>query len=63
MNRQSGGGVFGGVTGTCAIMDRIAAALGRDVAAWLPGAMMILKYEKPGADQPAAPKEAEPPKQ
>jgi hypothetical protein len=63
MNRQSGGGVFGGVTGTCAIMDRIAVALGRDVAAWLPGALMVLKYEKPASDQPAAPREAEAPKQ
>jgi len=63
LSRQSGGGVFGGVTGTCAIMDRIAVALGRDVAAWLPGAVMVLKYEKPGADQLVAPREAEAPKQ
>ena len=33
--RSSTGGVFGGVTGTCAIMERIAVALGRDVVAWL----------------------------
>ncbi len=28
MNRQSGGGAFGGVMGTCAIFERIAGALG-----------------------------------
>ena len=39
--RKSGGGVLGGVSGTCAIMDRIAAALGRDVANWLPGALSV----------------------
>jgi hypothetical protein len=38
LTRQSGGGAFGGLKGTCAIMERIAVALGRDVAAWLPAA-------------------------
>lgn len=47
MNRQSGGGAFGGVIGTCGIMDRIAGALGRDVAAWLPAALMMIHYDKP----------------
>jgi hypothetical protein len=36
LTRNSRGGVFGGMTGTCSIMERIAVALGRDVAAWLP---------------------------
>src|SRR5574341_1459056 len=55
MTRQSGGGVFGGVSGTCPIMDRIAAALGRDVAAWLPAALMAARYEAPSsAATPAA---------
>jgi len=35
LQRRSGGGVFGGLNGTCAIMERIAIALGRDVANWL----------------------------
>lgn len=63
LNRQSGGGAFGGLTGTCAIMDRIAVALGRDVAAWLPGAMMLIRYEKPAPEKPATVGEPEAPKQ
>lgn len=55
MNRQSGGGAFGGVMGTCAIMDRIAAALGRDVAAWLPAALMIIKYDALSKEEAPAP--------
>ncbi|HEX9395740.1 MAG TPA: hypothetical protein VF943_03265 [Burkholderiales bacterium] len=47
LSRQSGGGVFGGVSGTCSIMDRIAGALGRDVAAWLPGALATAKTQAP----------------
>ena len=43
LTRNSRGGVWGGVSGTCAIMDRIAAALGRDVADWLPGALVITR--------------------
>jgi hypothetical protein len=45
LTRHSSGGVFGGLTGTCQIMDRIAAALGRDVAAWLPPLGMPVKQE------------------
>lgn len=52
LKRQSSGGVFGGVSGTCAIMDRIAAALGRDVAAWLPAALLATRAPKEGT--PAA---------
>jgi len=54
LNRQSGGGVFGGVSGTCAIMDRIAVALGRDVAAWLLGQMMAVRHARAASVQPAA---------
>jgi len=35
LTRSSGGGAFGGVMGTCAILDRVARALGKDVAVWL----------------------------
>jgi hypothetical protein len=35
LSRSSRGGVFGGMSGTCAILDRVAAALGKDVATWL----------------------------
>lgn len=52
--RKSGGGVLGGVSGTCAIMDRIAEALGRDVANWLPGALTITKREVMPSDQSVA---------
>jgi hypothetical protein len=38
VQRNSRGGPLGGVSGTCAIMERIAVALGRDVAKWLPTA-------------------------
>lgn len=34
LSRSSRGGVFGGVSGTCAILDRVAGALGKDVADW-----------------------------
>jgi hypothetical protein len=55
MNRQSGGGAFGGMMGTCAIFERIAVALSRDVATWLPSALMIIKYDSSAAEQkPAA---------
>jgi hypothetical protein len=54
LSRQSGGGVFGGVSGTCAIMDRIAAALGRDVAQWLPAALMVIKYDAQAKEAAAA---------
>lgn len=33
--RGSGGGVFGGYKGTCAIIGRCAKAIGKDIAAWL----------------------------
>ena len=35
LTRSSMGGAFGGLTGTCAIFDRVARALGKDVAVWL----------------------------
>ncbi|MDH3519899.1 MAG: hypothetical protein OEM49_05520 [Myxococcales bacterium] len=33
--RYSGGGVFGGYKGTCAIVGRCAKAIGKDIADWL----------------------------
>jgi hypothetical protein len=33
--RSSGGGAFGGFKGTCAILDRVTAALAADITAWL----------------------------
>ena len=50
LTRNSRGGVWGGVSGTCAIMDRIAAALGRDVADWLPGALVITRQKASSPD-------------
>ena len=35
LTRSSRGGVFGGLIGTCAILDRVAGALGKDIALWL----------------------------
>jgi hypothetical protein len=35
LRRNSGGGMFGGFSGTCAILERVAGALGKDVAVWL----------------------------
>lgn len=35
LRRKSSGGAFGGMSGTCSIMERIAIALGKDVATWL----------------------------
>jgi len=39
LHRNSRGGVLGGVSGTCPIFERIAEALGKDVAPWLPIAL------------------------
>jgi hypothetical protein len=46
--RGSRGGVFGGMSGTCSIMERITVALGRDVAKWVP--TMSLGQQTPSAD-------------
>lgn len=54
LTRNSRGGVWGGVSGTCAIMDRIAAALGRDVAGWLPGALVITRQKASSPDPSTA---------
>jgi hypothetical protein len=51
VSRSSRGGVLGGVSGTCAIFERIAEALGRDVAVWVPIAMAA----RAGARQQVAP--------
>ena len=42
LTRQSGGGAFGGLKGTCSIMERIAVALGSDVASWMPLGLSML---------------------
>lgn len=34
-NRNSGGGFFGGFKGSCAVLNRTAKVLGRDMAVWL----------------------------
>lgn len=34
LNRSSTGGVFGGMKGTCDILNRVAVALGKDLAKW-----------------------------
>lgn len=34
-NRNSGGGVFGGFKGSCAVLNRTAKVLGKDMAVWL----------------------------
>ena len=59
LSRQSSGGAFGGFSGTCAIMERIAVALGRDVAGWLPIALTMAKHESSSSDQTAS----QPPKE
>jgi len=41
--RTSGGGMWGGYKGTCAIFDRDAEALGKDVAEWLAAPSMNAK--------------------
>ena len=40
LRRSSTGGPLGGTSGTCAILDRVAVALGKDVAGWLQGALL-----------------------
>jgi hypothetical protein len=54
LTRQSGGGAFGGFKGTCSIMERIARALGGDVAAWVPGALSAVPTSAaPAPEKPA----------
>jgi hypothetical protein len=53
LNRTSSGGIWGGISGTCPIMDRIAVALGRDVAAWLPAGLASVGPDSPRPDEPA----------
>lgn len=45
LRRQSRGGAFGGMSGTCTIIERVAIALGEDVAGWL----AITPAANPGA--------------
>jgi hypothetical protein len=61
LNRGSRGGAFGGFSGTCQIMERIAVALGRDTAAWLrtlaPGAPSSPVPDPPPATEAKEPAE------
>jgi len=50
--RTSGGGAFGGFKGTCAILDRVTAALAADITAWL--AQAALSASGRTAPAPAA---------
>ncbi len=54
LNRQSRP-VWGSVSGTCPIMHRIAAALGQDVARWLPSALMLARNKSSSSDRTVAP--------
>lgn len=59
--RSSNGGVFGGFKGTCSILDRVAGALGKDVAAWMargPGAQRVKPDEGTSDAEREAPAEA-----
>ncbi|MBM3115797.1 hypothetical protein [Jeongeupia naejangsanensis] len=56
INRWSIGGVFGAFKGTCSILDRSAAAIGKDLGRWVRDPSYQIKEE-------AAPKDAEPEKQ
>ncbi len=50
--RSSKGGFWGGMSGTCPIMERIAVALGKDVAKWLPAALLT-PADAPSPGQPS----------
>ncbi|MFJ2986637.1 hypothetical protein ACIPF8_02135 [Collimonas sp. NPDC087041] len=52
INRWSMGGMFGGFKGTCSILDRSAAAIGKDLSRWVRDPSYQIVEE-------AAPKEAE----
>jgi hypothetical protein len=67
LTRGSRGGPFGGMSGTCAIIERIAVALGRDIVGWLQtvsfhnpetppkeAAQRTLDPEAPMGDSPSA---------
>ena len=52
--RRSSGGMSGGFSGTCLIMERIAVALGKDVATWTAGVMMTHATAIVPPDMPTA---------
>ena len=56
LRRRSGGGLFGGVSGTCKIMERIAIELGEDITSWLPFALRVSQPQPVGtsADSPSS---------
>jgi hypothetical protein len=60
LTRQSGGGAFGGMKGTCSIMERIAVALGSDVASWVPTGLAMLPAPGAAPASDAAPAAAAP---
>jgi hypothetical protein len=57
--RASGGGAFGGFKGTCAILDRVTAALGADVASWLSKTLLPVGSKSPSAMATESPKEVD----
>lgn len=67
--RQSSGGAFGGLKGTCSIMERVAVALGQDVGRWVPIAALgkqalsgdAAVASKPVTQEPEKPASTEPP--
>ena len=68
--RRSGGGAFGATMGTCAILERVTAALGTDIAGWLwrtllangmqaVSAPTVEPKQEPAAEQAPAPRKAD----
>lgn len=53
-HRSSRGGAWGGVTGTCAIFERIAVVLGQDIGGWTLMAMRQGNAARPPAPEQAA---------
>lgn len=51
--RGSRGGMWGGVSGTCAIFERIAVTLGKDIGAWTAMAVRNSTYAPPPAAEQA----------
>lgn len=49
LNRGTSGGPFGGFKGTCAILERSAAALGKDLARWVRDPAYVVPDEAPSA--------------
>ncbi|MCM5681780.1 hypothetical protein M8A51_19810 [Schlegelella sp. S2-27] len=58
--RRSRGGPLGGMSGTCAILDRVAGALGRDVAKWVAAQEGTQAVVEPVAAPASEPEVSEP---